>query len=66
MIACPERPQTLTSGNNGNKPPVRVLVALADVNNGDEFNERGRGSDGPPNGNNGALLGNDCAGSALG
>ncbi len=46
-VACPERSlhastQTLASGNNGNKPPVRVFVALA----GGDYNERGRGSDG--------------------
>ncbi|WP_162164261.1 MULTISPECIES: hypothetical protein [Paenibacillus] len=41
-VATLERTQLLASGNNGNKPPVRVLVALA----GGEYNERGRGSDG--------------------
>ncbi|MEK3988045.1 hypothetical protein MHB77_32475 [Paenibacillus sp. FSL K6-3166] len=41
-VATLERTQLLASGNNGNKPPVCVLVALA----GEDYNERGRGSDG--------------------
>ncbi|MEK5178477.1 hypothetical protein [Paenibacillus sp. FSL R5-0928] len=45
-VATLERTQLLASGNNGNKPPVRVLVALAGGDGRDNYNERGRGSDG--------------------